>query len=545
VLIAPLIAAAFAQEPSPVPAVSTEPAPVVSPIAVTSPVEPAAPAAVAAPEGGAPTPPPAPVAEPAAAPALKPFELGALFTVWGLTQNNFLLGREHPLDDAAYTVQMLRLSGKFNKPDYGIVAQADLAQGWWGVDNSPNNATVVTVDGDGNPVGTPTYNADALFANKDTKYAVHVDLAYGWVNVDLGIPWQVRAGRQFFGVGHKLVLDVDLDGVQIEARPSETVRVQAWFAKMSEGAGSFLVPKGLLMSDQEEYADAALVGLVGSIDPGEHHVEAYVLGYQDGAGNDAPMLLPQGLGYAMSRFQPQITRALVTGVSADLDLDVAEGLEIQAEADVLVGEDDRPNTDHAGGLLDVNDGSLFGWNGWLRAEQAVVEPFSAGLAFGIGSGDADKTGGSGNLSRLQTMGFWQLTNVWEDSVMPDVQGISPQGLGSPVSRGYRELENTTAVQAFAEVRPVEALELAASGTWLRATTPIQGFDATGTPTATAASDLGFEVDLDARATLRKGVTMQMQSGVFFPGDAAALLINGNTDTTDLAWEIKLIGALKI
>ena len=85
-----------------------------------------------------------------------------------------------------------------------------------------------------------------------------------------------------------------------------------------------------------------------------------------------------------------------------------------------------------------------------------------GATFGMGSGDDDVTGGQGNLNKIQTMGSFPLTNVWEDSVMPDVGGISPQGLGSPVSRGYREFENTTAVQGRVRLKPARPLELTAS-----------------------------------------------------------------------------------
>ncbi|MFT7521665.1 MAG: hypothetical protein ACI9MC_003817, partial [Kiritimatiellia bacterium] len=57
-------------------------------------------------------------------------DMSALYAVWGLTQANFKLGADHPLDDATYTVQMLRLNAKATRGDSGLLARADLAQGW-------------------------------------------------------------------------------------------------------------------------------------------------------------------------------------------------------------------------------------------------------------------------------------------------------------------------------------------------------------------------------------------------------------------------------
>ncbi len=484
------------------------------------------------------------VTEEAAEQAPKPFKLSGVYTVWGLTQNNFLFGAEHPLDDSAYTVQMLRLKFEAQKPTYGVVARLDAAQGWWGADNSPNTETVAGVDADGNPTTSTIYNPNAYFTDKDTNYAIHVDRAYGWANLDLGIPVQVRLGRMGYQIGQKLVLDMDFDGVQIEATATEDVHISLWWAKISEGLGAFTQPRGLLMSDEDVNADADLLALIGTFTPGEHQIDAFAIGYWDRSGDGTATYYPQGLGYLRSRWQPNLTQVLALGVSADLKFDVGEGLEIQGEADVLVGNDDVANTDHSAGMLDINNGNLFGWNGYLRAKQHVSEPLSLGLAFGIGSGDSDKTSGSGNINKIQTMGFFPLTNVWEDSVMPDIGGISPQGLGSPVSRGYRELENTTALQLFSTLEPVDRLKLMLSGTYLLATTPIQGFDATGAPTGDGASDLGFEVDLNGTYAITKGLSATALTGVFVPGAAAANLITGDASNRDIAWEIKLVAVAK-
>ncbi|MDZ7764377.1 MAG: hypothetical protein U5K00_08100 [Melioribacteraceae bacterium] len=58
---------------------------------------------------------------------------------------------------------------------------------------------------------------------------------------------------------------------------------------------------------------------------------------------------------------------------------------------------------------------------------AVSDAVTLGLTAGMGSGDDDPTGGEGNVNKLRTSGFFYLTEVWEDSIMPTKEGITPQG----------------------------------------------------------------------------------------------------------------------
>ncbi len=511
-------------------------APPDAPIAPPPPVPAAAAAAAAA------------TASEAVAPAPKPFELKGIYTVWGLTQNNFMLGADHPLDDAAYTVQMLRLDGKAQRDGYGVRARLDLAQGWWGVDNDPNRSSAFGVDEAGNAVATDAYNSNAMFQNKGTHYGLHVDLAYGWVDLP-GVPVQVRLGRQYYGVGHKIVLDMNYDGIQVEAHPSDNVTLQAWWAKVGEGLGGRTLPKGLLMSDKDEYADADLFGLVGDVTSGNHSFGVYGLYYMDQSDQTDWTVFPNDLGYFRARHAPNISRALAVGATADGTFEVAEGLTYALEFDWLSGADDVNNTDHAGGTLDINDGTLTGYDAYATLDQTVDVgvPLTAGVLFGLGSGDADTTGGPGNLQRLQTMGFFPLTYVWEDSVMPDMEGISPQGLGSPVSRGYRELENTTAIQARLSAVLLDRLTVGGTYTYLSATRAVRGFDAAGTPVGEGATDLGQEIDGKVAWKLPvkgPGASLTALGGVFLPGDAAGNLILGSFTQLEPAWELKTVAALK-
>ncbi len=478
----------------------------------------------------------------------KVFQLKGVYTVWGLTQRNFMLGADHPLNDASYTVQMLRLDGKAQRDGYGVRARLDLAQGWWGVDNAPNRSTAVGTDDDGNPVGQDAYNTNAMFESKGTNYAIHVDLAYGWFDLP-GLPVQVRLGRQYYGVGHKIVLDMDYDGVQIEAKPVDGMSLQAWWAKVGEGRGARTLPRGVLMSDEGANADADLFGLIGSQQVEEHTFGAYALYYVDRSAQTDWTLIPHDLGYNRARHMPEVSRALAVGVTADGELPVAEGLRYAFELDWLQGRDDVANTDHAGGRIDINDGTLRGYDIYATLDQKldIGVPLTVGVLFGMGSGDDDPTSGAGNLQRIQTMGFFPLTYVWEDSVMPDMEGISPQGLGSPVSRGYRELENTTAVQGRLSTVLAGRLTVGGTYTYIKATQPVRGFDASGAPTGAGATDLGQEIDgkISWKLPMKgPGTTLTALGGVFFPGTAAGNLIVGTGVDLQPAWELKTVAALK-
>ena len=342
---------------------------------------------------------------------------------------------------------------------------------------------------------------------------------------------------------------MDYDGIQVEATPAEGVTVQAWWAKVGEGLAGRTLPTGLLMGDSGAYADADLFGLVGDVETGEHAFSAYGLYYMDRSDVSDWSVFPHDLGYFRARHSPNISRALAVGATADGTFDLGAGLAYSAEVDWLTGADDVANTDHAGGNLDINDGTLRGYDLYATLDQTVRVgvPLTFGALFGMGSGDGDTTGGPGNLQRLQTMGFFPLTYVWEDSVMPDMEGISPQGLGSPVSRGYRELENTTAIQARVSTVLAKRLTVGGTYTYLSATQAVRGFDATGTPVGEGATDLGQEVDGKVSWALPvkgRGASLTALGGVFFPGDAAGNLILGSSASMEAAWELKTVAALK-
>jgi len=468
------------------------------------------------------------------------FKLGGAYAIWGLNQNQFLLGKDHPLNNADYVVQMFRLALKVQKGPVGGFLRLDAAQGWWGVNNSPNVNQVVTQDPTTKDVTlTNKYNAFALFQNKDSNYPVHVDMAYIFMDDPLGIPVNVKIGRQQFQVGNRLVLDQQYEGITAASKTYGGAKLRAFWAKVSEGTGSYKNPTGKLMNDDDAMDDADLYGGILDYKRGKHSLQLFGLSYQDNAKDWA--FLPMGFGYFRSRFQPQITQAMAFGLSAKGTLAVMQGLDYVFEADYLMGKDDIDNKDYAGNLIDKNDGTLAGFNVYAKLTQKmkVGVPLDVSLLFGMGSGDDDVTGGAGNINKIQTMGFFPLTNVWEDSVMPDIGGITPQGLGSPVSRGYREFENTTAVQVKVGAKVLKKARIEASYTMLKATNPITGWDAKG-PTTDKSDDIGQEIDVNLKIGLLPGLKYVALFGFFQPGDGAAYLINGNTTHKEDVWELKQV-----
>ena len=300
------------------------------------------------------------------------------------------------------------------------------------------------------------------------------------------------------------------------------------------------------MNDEDAFQDANLWGVKAVYKTDPLRLEIFGMYYLDQSGIGDSAYLIDGIGYANARFRPQITSATALGLAADGKLDVVDGFSYAFEADYLFGRDSVDNTTSGGGNLDVNNSELSGWNVYAMADLTLVAgfPWTFGVTFGMGSGDDDVTSGKGNINKIQTAGFFPLTNVWEDSVMPDVGGISPQGLGSPVSRGYRELENTLALQGRLALKPHEKVDFMASYTFLRANNPIHAFDATGTPLTASSQAIGQEIDANLGISVWKGFGYKCLFGVFLPGDAAGYLINGNTDTLDPAWEVKQVVTAK-
>jgi hypothetical protein len=458
------------------------------------------------------------------------FKYNGVYTAWGQFQNDFTLGKSNYGDH--YFVQMFRLNLQFL---YGknlkAVTRFDLGQGWWGVDN---------VDATG-----PVNGATGLFDNKDTHYLLHVDHAYLWFNVP-SLSTAFNVGRFNWSLGNKLVVDNNFDGIKASVKFKDG-SFDLGFAKLSEGAG---------LSDFEDDVnsnlDANLIMASYKNKFGATNLEAYGAYYNDASTDDNVAYLIDGLGYNRPKFTPQVTSLAILGIAGTSKVGK---LDLSYEANYLTGKDDIENATHEGinnvngnpdvFKYDINNGDLSGYNIYLKMNYAVSDAVSVGLVGGMGSGDDDPTDGDGNVNKLRTSGFFYLTEVWEDSIMPDEEGITPQGLGAPNVRAYRELENTTAFQANLSFKATKCLKLFTSFTYLTATQPVFAI-ANGAPDlSTSASDLGMEIDFLANYEIMEKLNLIFRGGYFIPGTASQYLINGaegdGTNTWDKApWELKTV-----
>jgi hypothetical protein len=481
------------------------------------------------------TTPPADSAQPAEeAPEQVPEQLkitvGGLFTTWFQNQQNFTFGAA-PYNDR-YVVQMLRFNLSFGYGDYvKAVTRLDIAQGWWGVDNEnwrdANNA---------NP------NASTRFGNKDTNYGPHVDLGY----LEFKFPNQpitARVGRMFYGAGNRIMLDSNFDGIQLDLATSAGRFGLGW-AKVNEGAvglydmGASTAPGGVCGKDADLLM-ASFTGTRGALNYG-------LFGFHYNDRNATPYL-PMRLDYALARFRPAISQLNAIGFNANYDAK-SIGLKLEGEANYLFGKDDFARTDsRPAQMLDINNGDLSGYNLYARATKVLTPKADLGFVFGMGSGDDDVTSGKGNINHLKTMGFFYITELWDDSIMPDEEGITPQGLGAPNVRAYRELENTTIGQVNLTFRPIAKWRTFASYSLLRATQPVRGWTpgpngvvAPANFTTETSQNLGSEIDFLVMHQPYPRLDLTLRGGYFMAEDASLLLVHGRTNIENKKnpWELK-------
>ena len=449
-----------------------------------------------------------------------------VYTAWGLSQNKFFLGKKEGKDD--YWVQMLRFRLSVGNENLQAITRFDMAQGWWGVDNMERRKT--------------PGSASALFDMKDTNYLLHVDQAYVAFKIpDTKVAF--RVGRQSYRLGNKLVLDCNLDGAQMDVGLSKGKLTLGW-AKMFEGVDG-LSDNSKVAPDWRGNTDARDADVVfASLDQKlaeKHRINLFGLYYKDRGTSDGTSYILDGLDYFMARFSPNISSLAALGAAGNFKFGK---LSVDGEVDILTGKDDIPNSmdNNPKQKYDVNNGDISGMNIYLKPTLAVNDKLSIGAVIGRGSGDSDWTGGKGNVNRLRTVGFFYVTEIWEDSIMPDEEGITPQGLGAPNTRGYREFENTTLLQLNATLKPSPKLSLFASASLIRATQPIHAWQADGkkvTILDAASSDIGKEVDFKIDYKIYKNLIWTLRGGYLAVGDAACYLINGTNKWKKNPTELKM------
>jgi len=480
----------------------------------------------------------------------KKFHYSGVYSAWFQSQRNFQFGASDYNDN--YTVQMLRLKLSFDANEYlTAVTRFDIGQGWWGVDNADR-----TVDRAG---GRVPGSGSQLFDFKDTNFLMHVDQAYALLRLaDMRL--HVRIGRINYSLGSKLLLDNNLDGIQADWEN----RIFLNYAKVSEGIDGLSDNKitddtGKVLVDG---GDAHMLDLIYKSAFKKLDYQIFGMYYIDDSYHDGVSYLPNNLNYFRSRFAPMVTDLWTFGLTANLK-DKDNGWTGTFEADLLFGKDDVQTTDgiirttiDARQMNDINNGDLTGYNIYAKLNNDLSQKFNIGAIFGMGSGDDDVTSGDGNINKLRTSGFFYVTEVWEDSIMPDEEGITPQGLGAPNIRGYRELENTTLFQFNALWRFHPSWKLFGSYTYLSATQAVHGWhvDNNGTPDdATddftvidpeSSSTLGQEIDGRLDYQVVKNLTLTWRGGVFMPDDGAGFLILGNNNHSVNAWESKFMVTVK-
>ncbi len=464
------------------------------------------------------------------------FKINGVYTAWGQSQHNFTFGAKKYNDN--YVVQMLRFKIQAAVNEHlRAITRFDMAQGWWGVDNALRSVQ-----------RTGTAGGSSLFDFKDTNFLMHVDQAY--IEFDLpNKPLTLRAGRMWYGLGKKIMVDNNYDGVQADLKGVIGKKLSFSWAKVSEGVDALSDEKAI-SPDQRGFTDArdAHLFMVNFNNEAKGFTyNVYGMFYKDASTADANAYVPDHLQFFKTRFSPQVTQLSAIGISGTYK---SGKITADFEADYLVGKDDIKNTVHgAKQMWDINNGDLTGYNLYLKLVHATTDKLSLGGIFGMGSGDSDLTGGKGNVNKLRTSGFFYITEVWEDSIMPDEEGITPQGLGAPNIRGYRELENTTIVQLNAQYKPFKKFTTFFSYSYLRATQPIHAWASDGQgdwmiDPNKSASDIGQEVDFRFSYKIYDELSFTLRGGYFMPGKAVGYLINGTDSYTDNAWELKSVLTLK-
>lgn len=474
-------------------------------------------------------------AQPAPVPAPEPpkMEVGlsGFYEFNAYSQRNFFLGKGASggvTDRDGYMIQLFRLQPTITYgPAVKGVLSIDLAQKIFGLDNEQR-------DND-----RPGFSN--LFNNKDTNFLVHLDNAYLEMAPRQLRGWAVRVGRMRNTLGHQLVLDQDGDGVQVtRAFAKDKVRLTLDWTKQFEGADS-VTDDAFIGGINGKDTDLFYVDV--SAKTGAFTLNPYVAYYSDRGWEDGTTYVPNGLQYFNARFTPNLTTAFVLGLAWDGKVG---RVAFKGEGAFLTGKDKVKNANSGPNqLLDVNDGALRGYTAYLDVKLPVGKGTLGGL-LGLGSGDEDPMSGNGNITRIRTQGFFYVNEVWEDSVMPDEQGITPQGLGSPASRGYREFENTTLLQLSYSVPFAKEWNAFVSGTLLRATEPIRPWsDADGNGAidqgelgSVGSRNIGTELDAKLDWKLLPSLVWSLRAGILFAGDAAGNLINGATEFDKDPWELR-------
>lgn len=330
-------------------------------------------------------------------------------------------------------------------------------------------------------------------------------------------PFMLRAGRQNWDVGQRLVLEGPMDGLRIRyplgQLPWGQTAMSVGYMAVAGGWGGydkFNATGGRLSGSREEMFGASnrMDGWYADLDIRASkalRLQPYIIKVIDrGGSTDADLNLDKDFNAATTprdrHFQPQWT-----GVSASLDL---EKWKFEGEAVLLTGDYTASRKLNANALF------LRGVRDFGRV--GPLSNLSTGLQFGRGSGQGTDNTGSGPMRNFNALFLCRERNKFA------------QIFGQDIHAGYSfwdsNLSNITYVRLDTTLELQKGLKLTPSFTRIWTTKEVFAgrgpvFDwSLGDATSTNRTrDVGWEADLEITFPIYKHVNGFFAAGYFQPG----------------------------
>ncbi len=344
--------------------------------------------------------------------------LAGSFETNAYRQKNFFLGSEiadttasgYFGDKNGHWTQRLDLFPRLILADnLNVNLAMALAHGVWGLDAST--------------AGVNRSGVTNLFNNKSSFFALQVDWAYlAYRNSWTKTRWYL--GRQAFGMGNLLSLDMDATGLQLYRDLGGSL-AGVGYAKVSEGGGlserdGAAVPDTIAhprTGPDSRDADLLFAEYRMGSEKGAFHLNPFVLRYSDKNTADSVAYLPDMQGYLDARFRPQVSQATVLGLAGHVKKGIGR---LDFEGNLLKGKDKIRNRNS--GILQLHDRN----NGPEGDEHPRPRDFRIQPAAGRRRGGA------------RVRGRQPLFRRWELQLPPEPGSLQPdRGLG-PRSRARRE-----------------------------------------------------------------------------------------------------------
>nr|MDP2191551.1 alginate export family protein [Rhodoferax sp.] len=330
-------------------------------------------------------------------------------------------------------------------------------------------------------------------------------------------PFMVRAGRQSWDIGQKIVLEGPMDGIRLQyplgQLPWGQTTLSAGYMAVAGGWGSytnFNATGGRLGGNRQELFGASnkLDAYYADLDiraSRSLRIKPYLLKVVDGGGSgDADLNLDKDFN-ATTTPRDGNFRPMWTGISASADF---APWKFDAEAVLLTGDYAAGRKLSANALL-LKAARDFGKVGPL-------ENLSAGLQFGRGSGNGTSDPNTGTVRNFSALFMCRERNKFGNIFSEDIRA------------GYylwdSNLANITYLRLDTTLEPRKGLKLTPSITRVWTTKEVFAgrgpvFDwSRGAATATRTTrDVGWEIDLNVTYPLYRNVEGFINIGTFRPG----------------------------